>query len=104
MSRVQLALLLSAALLPRAADAGAWLAPEGHGQIVVSGTASSAGRAFDGSGNLQGTPRYDKQELQALMEYGVTDWLTARRIGIVRVHGQVLSIAKKSIAVASADR
>ena len=73
----RLALLLSAALLPQAAHAGAWLAPEGHGQVVVTGTASSAGKAFDGSGSLQSTPRYNKHELQALMEYGVTDWLTA---------------------------
>jgi hypothetical protein len=76
-SRVQLALLLSAAVLPPAAHASAWLAPEGHGQVVVTATASSAGKAFDGNGSLQGTPRYDKQELQALIEYGVTDWFTA---------------------------
>ena len=79
MSRValRLSLLLSVALVPQAADAGAWLAPEGHGQVVVTGTASSAAKAFDSSGDLQSTPRYTKTELQVLMEYGVTDWLTA---------------------------
>lgn len=32
---------------------------------------------FDGHGSLTPTPRYDKDELQALFEYGVTDNLTA---------------------------
>src|SRR5262249_38143463 len=62
------------------ARAGAWLAPEGHGQVVVTGTASVASRAFDSNGDSQPTPRYSKDELQALMEYGVTDWLTAMAI------------------------
>ncbi len=70
-------LLLSVAFIPQAASAGAWLMPEGHGQIVVTGTASSAAKAFDSGGGTQSAPRYDKTELQALMEYGVTDWLTA---------------------------
>jgi hypothetical protein len=72
-----ISLLLSAALLPQAAKAGAWLMPEGGGQVVVTGTASTATKAFDSAGHLQSTPRYSKTELQALMEYGVTDWLTA---------------------------
>src|SRR4051812_36451552 len=60
---------MSAALiLP--AHAGAWLAPEGHGQVVVTATASSAGKAFDGDGSLQGTPRYKKDGLSALMKRG----------------------------------
>jgi protein XagA len=74
---LKLSLLTSIALGPQAAAAGAWLAPEGHGQVVVTGTASSAGKTFDSNGSLQSTPRYNKTELQALMEYGVTDWLTA---------------------------
>lgn len=54
--------------------------PEQHGQIVVTGAASAASKTFDGGGSLQSTPRYSKVELQALMEYGVTDWLTAMAI------------------------
>jgi hypothetical protein len=69
--------LLLSATLPQAAGAGAWLMPEGGGQIVVTGAGSSATRVFDSAGHLQSTPRYNKTELQALMEYGVTDWLTA---------------------------
>jgi hypothetical protein len=58
------------------AHAGAWTLPQGAGQVVVTGTASTANRAFDSGGALRATPRYSKFELQALMEYGVTDWLT----------------------------
>jgi hypothetical protein len=74
---MRLLLLLSAASAPQSANAGAWLMPDQHGQIVVTGTASSASKAFGSGGSLQSTPRYNKTELQALMEYGVTDWLTA---------------------------
>jgi hypothetical protein len=70
-------LLLSAASIPQNAHAGAWLMPADHGQIVVTGTASAANDAFDNSGSVSSTPRYTKTELQALIEYGVTDWLTA---------------------------
>jgi hypothetical protein len=70
-------LLLLSAAVPQAANAGAWLMPDQHGQVVVTGTASSAVKAFDAGGGLQSTPRYNKSELQVLMEYGVTDWLTA---------------------------
>ncbi len=77
-SRCRLSLLaVGCARCPQAAGAGAWTLPEGHGQVVVTGTASRPTKAFDGSGSLQSTPRYNKNELQALIEYGVTDWLTA---------------------------
>ena len=58
--------------------AGAWTLPEGHGQVVVTGTASTADRGLRlRAATSQPTPRYSKFELQALIEYGVTDWLTA---------------------------
>ena len=66
--------------MPQAAQAGAWLMPEDHGQIVVTGSASAASDAFDNEGHSKSTPRYTKTELQALIEYGVTDWLTAMAI------------------------
>ena len=62
--------------MPSAVHAGAWTLPEGAGQVVVTGTASEATKAFDSSGKLKTIPRYSKFELQALMEYGVSDWLT----------------------------
>ena len=68
---LRLALLVS----PTAAIAGAWTQPEGHGQVIVTMSASSASRAFNGSG-LSSVPRYSKMELQGLIEYGLTDRFT----------------------------
>lgn len=60
---------------PCAAFAGAWTLPEGSGQAVVTATTSTANSGFDGSG-LTPAPRYNKSELQGLIEYGITDRLT----------------------------
>lgn len=61
---------------PTAAFAGAWTLDAGQSTAIVTGTASQADKAFDGSGNTQPIPRYSKDELQALFEYGATNWLT----------------------------
>jgi protein XagA len=45
--------------------------------VVVTATASQATKTFDANGDLQPTARYNKQELQALLEYGITDRVTA---------------------------
>jgi hypothetical protein len=74
---LRLLLLASAASMPQAARGGAWLMPADHGQVVVTGTTSAATNAFDNDGHSKSAPRYTKSELQALIEYGVTDWLTA---------------------------
>ena len=71
---VGIVLLLLAA--PRAASAGAWTLPEGTGQWLASLTAATSTSYFDGGG-LASTPRYDKDEAQLLIEYGLTDRLTA---------------------------
>lgn len=63
-------------LSPSPACAGAWILPQGKGQALVTGSFSSAGKTFDGSGSAQTTPRYSKFELQGLIEYGATDRLT----------------------------
>jgi hypothetical protein len=60
---------------PAAASAGAWTLPQGAGQAIVTVTTSTADRIF-GGGGLAPTARYDKTELQALIEYGFTDRLT----------------------------
>jgi hypothetical protein len=60
---------------PGAALGGAWTLPQGSGQAVLTVTASSANSAFDGSG-LTPTPRYNKLEMQGLIEYGITDRFT----------------------------
>lgn len=60
----------------RNADAGAWLMPPGEGQIIAGTAFSGSSRAFDAHGNLIPVPSYDKFELGAYIEYGLTDWLT----------------------------
>jgi hypothetical protein len=59
------------------ASAGAWTLPEGHGQVGLTATASTASDVFDHNRDLVPTPRYNKFEFQALFEYGVRDWFTA---------------------------
>jgi hypothetical protein len=61
---------------PTAAFAGAWMLDAGQSVAIVTATASRADKAFDGSGNTQSIPRYSKNELQALFEFGATSWLT----------------------------
>lgn len=69
--------------------AGAWTEPQGHGQVIVTTTASRADDAFDGGGHITPTPRYQKLESEALIEYGFTDRLT----GIVGPGFQHIDIA-----------
>jgi hypothetical protein len=69
------ALALLAAAGP--AFAGAWTVPQGHGQVIITTTASRADDRFDSQGNVSSTPRYQKLEAAALVEYGLTDRLTA---------------------------
>lgn len=61
---------------PVAALAGAWTLDAGTGQAIITDTTTSASRAFDGSRELRGVPRYDKSELQGLVEYGAADGVT----------------------------
>jgi hypothetical protein len=61
---------------PTAAFAGAWTLNTGEGVAIVTASPSQADKAFDGTNSLQSIPRYSKGELQALFEYGATDWLT----------------------------
>jgi hypothetical protein len=45
--------------------------------MIATSTFTRSTRAFDEDGDTVSTPRYDKLEVNALFEYGVTDWLTA---------------------------
>jgi protein XagA len=56
--------------------AGAWLMPPGSGQIIASTAFSGSSRAFDAHGHLIPVSSYEKFELGAYVEYGLTDWLT----------------------------
>jgi hypothetical protein len=59
------------------AFAGAWTLNSGDGQVTFGALMSRANEAFDSGGHTQTTPRYRKIEAEALIEYGVTDRLTA---------------------------
>jgi hypothetical protein len=61
---------------PTAAFAGAWTFEPGQGQVIVTGTPSTSDTAFDPYGKLQPSPRYSKDDLQGVVEYGVTDAFT----------------------------
>ncbi len=58
--------------VPSAAFAGAWTLPQGAGQAMVTVTTSTSDHVF----GVGPTPRYDKTELQTLIEYGLTDRFT----------------------------
>ncbi|HYA80025.1 MAG TPA: hypothetical protein VED87_03740 [Methylocystis sp.] len=73
---VALCRLLLLAALPAQAQAGALLWPEGQGQVIVTTTFADAKVAFDSSGRRIAAPPYDKFEIQAYAEYGLTDSLT----------------------------
>ena len=62
---------------PLRAWAGAWTLPEGTGQWLATLTASTSTRLFRRATGSLSTPRYSKRELQRLIEYGLTDRLTA---------------------------
>lgn len=64
------------ALVTLPARAGAWLYPEGAGQVIVTTTFADARKAYDAQGRLIETPPYRKFEARAYVEHGVTDWLT----------------------------
>lgn len=59
------------------AFAGAWVFPEGKGQVIVTTTFADASKAYDARGRLINTPSYRKFETRAYWEHGVTDWFTA---------------------------
>lgn len=69
-------LAISLTLSPTMALGGAWTLDAGQGIAIITASPSTASKAFDGGGKLQSLPRYGKQELQGLVEYGATNWLT----------------------------
>lgn len=69
-----LALSLSAASSP--ALGGAWTQQEGHGQVILQGSAAYSSTEFGPSYDLYASRPYDKVEVTLVFEYGATDWLT----------------------------
>jgi hypothetical protein len=78
-NRVAVRCLLTIGLMSSttAALAGAWTLDAGTGELIVTGTAMQANSAFDSNSKLRSIPSYSKQEVQALIEYGVTNRFTA---------------------------
>jgi hypothetical protein len=69
-------LVLGLMMSPTAAFAGAWTLDAGQGQAIVTETFASSTKGFDGNGSTQPIARYNKDEMQALFEFGATNWLT----------------------------
>jgi protein XagA len=59
------------------AFAGAWTLDAGTGELIITATAMQASDLFSSGSVLKSIPRYSKDEAQALIEYGVTNWFTA---------------------------
>lgn len=62
---------------PTAAFAGAWTLPDGTGQWLATFAGATSTSAFNSGRGLSPIPRYDKLDADILVEYGVTDRLTA---------------------------
>jgi hypothetical protein len=77
--RVGLRFIIATGLMGYAttAFAGAWTLDAGNGELIITGTAMQASNLFSTGSVLQSIPRYSKDEAQALIEYGVTNWFTA---------------------------
>jgi hypothetical protein len=77
--RVGLRFIIAMGLISHAttALAGSWTLDEGTGQLIVTGTAMQASHFFSTGSDLQPIPHYNKDEAQALVEYGLTNWFTA---------------------------
>jgi protein XagA len=77
--RVGLRFIIATGLMSYAtvAFAGAWTLDEGKGDLIVTTTAMQASSLFSTGYALQPIPHYNKDESQALIEYGVTNWFTA---------------------------
>lgn len=71
-----LCMALALTLGPTAAVAGAWTLEADQAVAIVGGLASQGNQVFDGGGRLRSAPRYSKQELQTLIEYGASDRVT----------------------------
>ncbi len=71
------AALAVAGALVSPALGGAFTQQAGKGQIIATATITDSHRYFDAKGNVVRGPDYAKTELPVLIEYGITDWLTA---------------------------
>jgi protein XagA len=57
--------------------ASAWTLPQGEAEVIVTSTFTSGDRLFDARGRLVPVSDYQKFELTAYGQFGITDWATA---------------------------
>lgn len=89
---VQAAVAVAAvAFLPLDALAGAWTLPAGEGQAIATVAAASASSRFTTDRESEETARFDKTEGNLLVEYGLTDAVTAR----ARLEAEMLSFSDR---------
>jgi hypothetical protein len=74
--RLVIATALLPAMVPAAAEAGAFLQEEGRAQLIVTTLAAGASTVFDARGRVVPVAPWAKFELSGSAEYGVTDWAT----------------------------
>ena len=77
--RASLPFIIATGLMSHAtaAFAGAWTLDQGTGQLIAVATAMQSSSYFTTGSALQSIPHYNKDEAQALIEYGITNWFTA---------------------------
>lgn len=76
MLKRSIAFVLGLLSAPSAALAGAWTLPEGTGQVIATATAGTSTSIFDDAGAVTSAQRYNKDELNILAEYGLTNQFT----------------------------
>ena len=72
------------------AYAGAWLQKKGHGLLILSTTMLSSGQVLDAAGHSVNIPRYNRFDVDAWLEYGLTDRMTL----VFRPQFRSVSLAK----------
>ena len=77
------------AFVPCHAFAGAWTLPAGEGQAIATVAAASASSRFTTDRDREETASFDKTEGNVLIEYGLTDAITAR----ARLEAEMLSFS-----------
>jgi protein XagA len=72
----QIFMAVLALLAAEAAEASAWLQPEGRGRIIFSPSAMAAAQRFDRRGKPARIDRFVKQDTTTTVEYGLREDLT----------------------------
>jgi protein XagA len=72
------------------AHAGAWLQPQGHGQLILNNFFYRSDHLYTNQGQRQRQPAYQKYELNPYFEYGLTqDWTVGANLSIQAVQQNI---------------